>query len=474
MKKKIVISSFNNIAAIIQNNKLQELIVINNTYQVNDIYIGIVHKIFASINAAFIKLSHNKKNGFIHLTDIKNNSKINNLNEYKISNSITIKQKILVQIIKEPTHNKGPKLTNNIHLTGQYLILMPFNNNICLSHRIYDENQRSFLRSLGMLIKPNNMGLLFKESSTGAKDSAIIKDLRNLKKQWNFLQKATINSSCPSILYQENDIITKVLKDFLKKDTNIIITESKESIKKLYEYAYFKNNQFKHNDVQIYKSNLCVLEQFEVNSNIFQILNRKVELKSGIHMFIESSEALTVIDVNSGSFNSTNYAQNSLLHINCLAASEIAYQLQVRNINGIILIDFIDMKTQKDQLKLLEHFSKVLKNDHAKPEIIQLSELGLVELTRRRRGQSLQEIFEGSKNSLSIKQIYNQMNTSVKNKSINVNNVFFKKQFKKNLVLSTRSTFNSKIDLLPIKYRYIIPFNLYCSSIEHMHLTNTI
>nr|YP_009313204.1 Ribonuclease E [Dichotomaria marginata]SCW21458.1 Ribonuclease E [Dichotomaria marginata] len=469
MVKKIVISSFNNIAAIIQNNKIQELIIISNTYQVNDIYIGIVHKIFTSINAAFIRLNNTKKNGFIHLTDIKSNYKIKSLNLYNISRYITLKQKLLVQIIKEPTHNKGPKLTNNIHLSGRYLILMPFNNTICLSHKIYDENERSFLRSLGILIKPDNMGILFKESCNGIKDSIIIEDLRSLKKQWYFLQKSSINSTCPSILYEENDIISKVLKDFLRKDTNTIIAESNQDIKKLYEsISINKNSQIQRPNLNLYKSNLCVLEQFNINESIFQILNTKVELQYGIHMFIESSEALTIIDVNSGGFNSTNDMQNSLLHINCLAASEIAYQLQVRNINGIIIIDFIDMKTHKDQIKLLEHFSKVLKNDHAKPEIIQLSELGLVELTRRRRGQSLQEIFENSNHNLPLNKIYDKVNMTIhyKYKTANVNNIFFKKQFKKNLTISTDVAFNSRINLLAFKYRYIIPLNLYYTSLE--------
>ena len=171
MIKTIIISRLNNIAAIIQHNKIQEIIILNNTYQVNDIYIGHIQKIFTSINAAFIKLNYHDKSGFIHSNDIKLSShekKVHNISEI-----MTVQQKLLVQIIKEPTSVKGPRLTTNIHLSGKYLILMPFNNIVCIANTIYDENERSFLRALGVLIKPATMGLLFKESSTGIQQQNI-------------------------------------------------------------------------------------------------------------------------------------------------------------------------------------------------------------------------------------------------------------------------------------------------------------
>ena len=157
MIKKIIISHFNNVAAILQNNKIQEIILTSKTYQVNDIYIGVVQKIFSSINAAFIKLNPCSKSGFIHISDIKY-LKRNQTNQY-IADVLSINQIVLVQVIKEPSINKGPRLTANIHLYGKYLVLMPFCNTISISNKIYDENERTYLYALAVLLKPSMMGL---------------------------------------------------------------------------------------------------------------------------------------------------------------------------------------------------------------------------------------------------------------------------------------------------------------------------
>jgi ribonuclease E len=476
MIKKIIISRLNNIAAIIQQNKVQELIVINEIYQINDIYLGSVQKVFPAINAAFIKLNHNEKSGFIHISDIKYNRKLRYI--YSIANSITVNQILLVQILKEPTENKGPRLTTNIHLTGQYLILMPFNNIISIANKIYDEDERSYLRSLGILIKPSIMGLLFKESSNGIREEALIEDLRNLKKQWNFILRATIYQKSPVLIYKDEDIIQKIIRDSYEKHITQIIIDSKYGFKQL-SYHLYRNqkiHQVKIPKLQLYKKQQCILEKFKINSTIIKALNQKVELALGAHIFIESSEALTIIDVNSGSFNQSKNSKETILRTNCLAASEIAYQLKIRNINGVIIVDFIDMKTYKDQLKLLEHFNKVLKMDNARPHIVQLSELGLVELTRRRRGRSLLEIFYNRKENLfsKSKQVIYKLNHSLykKNiiKNVNVNSIFFKKQFTKNLALKNPIIkFTGKeicyMVLFPLPNSLIIPIYLYYSTI---------
>lgn len=464
MIKKIIISSLNNIAAIIHNNKIQEIIIINNTYQVNDIYIGKVQKIFTSINAAFVQLNYHDKSGFIHVNDIKIGH--NTTNPQNILDTITIQQKLLVQIIKEPTKIKGPRLTTNIHLSGKYLILMPFNNIVCIANKIYDENERSFLRALGILIKPATMGLLFKESSTGINEILLIEDLQNLKKQWNFIQKAAIHKPCPSLLYKDDAIISKIIRDFCDSDVESIIIDSKDGFKNLYKNLSTRKNigYLEHITLQLYQRKICMLEKFSINSTIFNALQTKVELQPGIYIFIESLEALTVIDVNSGSFNQGSNSNNSILRTNFLAANEIAYQLKIRNLNGIILIDFIDMKSYKDQLKLLEHLNKILKMDNARPEIIQLSELGLVELTRRRRGQSIFEIFNNDVKNMDL--TYSTDLITSEEYISNVNAIFFKKRFKKTIKLKqwnsdlTSNTLMT-INLVPVHHRYIMPITLY-------------
>nr|YP_010873085.1 Ribonuclease E [Nemalion vermiculare]WGV34323.1 Ribonuclease E [Nemalion vermiculare] len=474
MIKKIIISHFNNIAAIIENSKIQELIVINNTYQVNDIYIGTVQKIFTSINAAFVKLNYHDKSGFIHVNDLKYINPRVDLHLRSITDALAIRQKLLVQIIKEPTKSKGPRLTTNIHLSGQYLVLMPFNNKVCVSQKIYDESERVFLRAFGILIKPSNTGILFKDSSRGIKEKVLIEELSSLRKQWDFIEKSSITTICPSLINYNDDLIRKILIDYLDREVDLIVADSVKSLQRLYEYLQLRYDQMYKSQIrlQLYEENTCILEAFRVNSTIFEILKIKIELDSGIYIFIESSEALTIIDVNSGSFNQNLNSYDSILQTNCLAASEIAYQLQVRNINGIIIIDFIDMKTQKDQLKLIDHLSKVLKDDRARPEIVQLSELGLVELTRRRRGQSLKEIFGSSEGTERDKQqdqnsmsVSHQKNLTMAVQDINA--TFFNKRFRQLLKVRNSMECNVKRHFSPLAHRYIIPLQLYHSMIDN-------
>nr|QCI08663.1 ribonuclease E [Sphondylothamnion multifidum] len=393
MIKKIVISHFNNVAAILQNNKIEEIVLVSNTYQVNDIYIGIVQKIFSSINAAFIKLGRYGKSGFIHISDIKHLKKnwyINHIHEV-----LSVNQIILVQVVKEPTFNKGPRLTANIHLHGKYVALMPFCNTISISHKIYDDNERIYLYSLALLIKPYTMGLLIKTSAQGISEKLILSDLNVLKKQWNFIEKTVISTSCPVLVYRDEDLIKKVVRDFYEDNIKKIIIDSEDGLKLLYYYLNQWNciSPISDTKLQLYNKSECILDDFFIKQAIKDALKPKIKLLYGGYIIIESYEALTIIDVNSGSFNRSDSSKEAILKTNFYAAIEIAYQLKFRNINGVIIVDFIDMYSNKDQLQLLEHFNRLLKYDNSKPQIVQFSELGLVELTRRRRGQSLQEVF---------------------------------------------------------------------------------
>uniref|UniRef100_A0AAU7YPW9 Ribonuclease E n=1 Tax=Gracilaria hainanensis TaxID=2871843 RepID=A0AAU7YPW9_9FLOR len=487
MIKKIVISHYNNLAAILNNNKIQEIVTINNLYQVNDIYIGTVERIFSSINAAFIKLNKSGKSGFIHINDIKPLKKGKHIKNIK--EVLSINQVILVQIIKEPTIYKGPRLTANIHLHGKYLVLMPFCNTICISHKIHDYNERTYLYSLAVLLKPGKMGLLIKSSAQGIKENTILNDLDDLRKQWSFIERAIIYNSSPLLLYKDENLIKKIIRDFYEDNATKIIIDSKEGLNQLNYYLHKWNciSTSQNTKLQLYSQPKCILDQFYIKNAINNALKPKVKLPYGGHIIIESNEALTVIDVNSGSFNKSGNSKEAILKTNFYAAIEIAHQLKIRNINGVIIIDFIDMSSQGDQLQLLEHFSKLLKVDNAKPQIVQLSELGLVELTRRRRGQSLQELFNSDKNfrinSIERKfiKLLRNKNKYYKNTLSNYKNIqylFFNKQFKnkKHIILKkkyfkpsktfTKQYFNyidnaNPIQLVRPKVNYIIPLQLY-------------
>nr|QJH88197.1 rne [Pterocladia lucida] len=491
MIKKIVISHFNNIAAILQNTKIQEIILVKNTYQVNDIYIGTVQKIFSSINAAFITLGKSGKSGFIHINDIKCLKRQRNIN--RINDILSINQLILVQIVKEPTLNKGPRLTANINLFGKYITLIPFGQGIQISHKIYDLNERSYLYSLALLLKPITMGLLIKPSAIGISEEVIIEDLKHLKNQWNFIKKSALLTYQPQLIYKDKDLIKTIVRDFYNNNIKKIIIDSAVGLKQL---NYFFNKwklSIVQTKLQLYNKQECILEQFNIKEAIFYALQPKVNLSSGGYIIIESNEALTVIDVNSGSFNKPDNSKETILRTNFYAAIEIAYQLKVRNINGVIIIDFIDMQSQRDQLQLLEHFSKLLKNDNSKPRIVQLSELGLVELTRRRRGQSLQELCSyNNKANFYLKNCLTQNNSIDKtqnnwDKNIliykNINTLFFNKIFNRQIKLHNKRItdqaktkynhksflyydYRDKISLLKLKANYIAPLILYSKIVE--------
>lgn len=426
MLKKIVISRFNNTAAIVHNDKIQEIATVNYDYQLNDIYLGSIHKIFTSINAAFVNLGSNQKSGFMHISDVRCLKK--NQSFVRISDVVSVNQLVIVQIAKEPTLNKGPRLTASINLFGKYVVLMPFLNTVSVSGKIYDKNERSYLYALAVLLKPATMGLLIRSSASGVSEEVLLEDLRLLKEQWYFIQKIALTSSAPALLYKDEDLVKKTIRDSYCINTHIIITDSIESLCQARYYlnrwrcAYLNSNL----RLQLFSQSESILEKFHVNLAVMQALDSKVELPVGGYLFIESYEAFTVIDVNSGSFNQASNAAENVLRSNCYAATEIAYQLRIRNINGVIVIDFIDMESHKDQLQLLEHFARVLSVDKARPQIIQLSKLGLVELTRRRRAQSLSELFRANYQDCSLSDSFFTLSrqasvrcSDVINKSIN-------------------------------------------------------
>ena len=481
MIKKIVISRFNNIAAILQNGKTQEIISVNCDYQIHDIYLGSVNKILTSINAAFVNLGANKKSGFIHINDVKLLKKNHTI--ARIEDVLSVNQLIIAQIIKEPTLNKGPRLTANVNLFGRYITLMPFCNTINISRKILDQNERSYLQALAILLKPATMGLLIRSSASGINEEVILEDLRVLKQQWYFMQKLAITVALPMLLYRDEDLIKKVIRDFYRKNTQAIIVDSQNSLKQARYYLHkwcciSHDYDFK---LKLYRHPESILDKFSISSTIFNVLKPKVNLTIGGYLFIETYEALTVIDVNSGSFNKTDDSKETVLRTNCYAATEIAYQLKVRNINGVVIIDFIDMESYRDQLQLLEHFTSVLSLDNANPQIIQLSRLGLVELTRRRRGQSLFELFY-SKNNRSFTKNLNSLrnfskSNSMKNALIykNINTLFFDIPFYQTIVVQQKMVISKNrvkrvnidaIDLLQLRYTFIVPLIIYSKIID--------
>jgi ribonuclease E len=393
MPKQIIIAEQHQIAAVFSEDQIQELVVATGHHQIGDIYLGVVENVLPGIDAAFVNIGDPERNGFIHVTDLgplrlrRSSAAITEL--------LTPQQKVLVQVMKEPTGTKGPRLTGNITLPGRYVVLMPYGRGVNLSRRIRNENERNRLRALAILIKPAGMGLLIRTEAEGKPEEAIIEDLEFLQKQWESIGEQAQTSRAPALLNRDDDFIQRVLRDMYGADVNRIVVDSSTGLKRVKQYLQnWSGGQVPQGLlIDHHRDRTAILEYFRINAAVKEALKPRVDLPSGGYIIIQPTEALTVIDVNSGSFTRSATARETVLWTNCEAATEIARQLRLRNIAGVIVVDFIDMESRRDQLQVLENFNKALKSDKARPQIAQLTELGLVELTRKRQGQNIYELF---------------------------------------------------------------------------------
>ncbi len=388
MPQQIVIAEQLRIAAVLNDERVDQLVVAQGRYQIGDVYLGTVENVLPGIDAAFVNIGESEKNGFIHVTDLgplrlkKGAAGITELLEPR--------QKVLVQVMKEPTGTKGPRLTGNLTLPGRFLVLQPHGQGVNISRRINGEHERNRLRALGVLIKPPGAGLLIRTEAEGVGEDLLIEDLEALLRQWEAIQAAAESANPPVLLNRDEDFIHRVLRDLYSPDVVQVVVDSSAAVARANAFLGAD-----HANVQVlaHAEPADILEHYKVNAAIRDALKPRVDLPSGGYVIIEPTEALTVIDVNSGSFTRSANARETVLWTNCEAAVEIARQLKLRNIGGVVIVDFIDMESRRDQLQLLEHFTQAVRDDAARPQIAQLTELGLVELTRKRQGQNIYELF---------------------------------------------------------------------------------
>ncbi|MFN6133083.1 MAG: Rne/Rng family ribonuclease, partial [Synechococcaceae cyanobacterium] len=388
MPQQIVIAEQLRIAAVLTEDRVDELVVAQGRYQIGDVYLGTVENVLPGIDAAFVNIGESEKNGFIHITDLgplrlrKGAAGITELLEPR--------QKVLVQVMKEPTGSKGPRLTGNLTLPGRFLVLQPHGQGVNISRRINGENERNRLRALGVLIKPPGSGLLIRTEAEGVAEEQLIDDLEGLLRQWEAIQQAAEEASPPVLLNRDEDFVHRVLRDFFNPEVVRVVVDAAGALPRVKAFlGADQDNVLAH----VHDESTEILEHYRVNAAIRDALKPRVDLPSGGYVIIEPTEALTVIDVNSGSFTRSANARETVLWTNCEAATEIARQLRLRNIGGVVVVDFIDMESRRDQLQLLEHFTQAVRHDSARPQIAQITELGLVELTRKRQGQNIYELF---------------------------------------------------------------------------------
>ena len=388
MPQQIVIAEQLRIAAVLNEERVDELIVAQGRHQIGDVYLGTVENVLPGIDAAFVNIGESEKNGFIHLSDLgplrlkKGGAAITELLEPR--------QKVLVQVMKEPTGTKGPRLTGNLSLPGRFLVLQPHGQGVNISRRIAAESERNRLRALSVLIKPPGTGLLVRTEAEGISEEQIIDDLESLLRQLEAIQQAAETAQPPILLNRDEDFIHRVLRDLYSPEVLKVVVDSQEAVARV--NAFLGQDQ-SNLVVEFHDESTEILEHYKVHAAIRDALKPRVDLPSGGYVIIEPTEALTVVDVNSGSFTRSANSRETVLWTNCESATEIARQLKLRNIGGVVIIDFIDMESRRDQLMLLEHFTQAMRDDQARPQIAQITELGLVELTRKRQGQNIYELF---------------------------------------------------------------------------------
>jgi len=396
--------------ALLNDNKLIELHKqgLDDKFNVGDVYLGRVKKIVPSLNAAFVDVGY-EKDAFLHYLDL--GPQYRSMNKYvqdsikgkqsthklgynkiepdilkdgKIKEHLSSNQLIAVQVTKEPISSKGPRLSAEVTIPGRYLVLVPFSEKISVSQKIKDSNERDRLKRLINSIRPRKFGVIIRTVAQNKKVAELDQDLRDLGQKWAKMFSELKNASPRKKLLGEMNRATTVLRDELNKEFTSIHVNDELLFNELKDYVKTIAPD-KEDIVRLYQGKVTIFENRGINKQIKAAFGRKVNLKSGAYLIIDHTEAMHVIDVNSGNRKATNPDQElNALDTNLEAAEEIARLLRLRDMGGIVAVDFIDMYERSNNKKLIENFRQFMKEDKAKHNIQQPSRFGVVELTRQR------------------------------------------------------------------------------------------
>ena len=383
MAKSIVIAERDNIAAVFEDNKCTEFFIHRGDILLGDVYMSKVENILPSIEAAFVNVGSDKM-GFLHAADV--------IGKGGLQDKLSPKQRLMVQVVKEPTGHKGPRVTTSISLPGRFLVLMPQETGVSVSKKISTPKERARLKSIVNLLKPVGLGIIIRTEAEGQSEAEIQEDLEILLEKWNTIVTQAELVNAPNLLYRDQDLLYRVIREACDENTKEIVVDTPFALHRTQQLIQ-NWNLSKDIELSVYKGTEPLLVASGVKKEIMAALQTKVNLPSGGYLFIQTTEALTVIDVNSGKFISSATQDETILKTNLEAVHEIARQLKLRNIGGMIIIDFIDMLSRADKIAILEEMELAIESDKAKPQVGQLSDLGLVEMTRHRQGQSLAEVF---------------------------------------------------------------------------------
>jgi ribonuclease G len=417
MRKEIIINSTatQTRVAITEDGNLVDFFVDypENRRMVGDIYLGKVARVLPGIKAAFIDIGM-KHDAFLHFSDIglttpQFQDMINEddsdtvveedddderesppARERPYTPQLKKGEKIIVQITKEPVNNKGVRVTSSVSIPGRFCVLLPFDNKIGVSKKIQDFKERKRLRQIARSLLPKNYGLIIRTVAKNQNEDHLKDDLKNLLKTWEEIDTTVKNEEPPAIIYQDLNTTSSVIRDLFTQDVSKVFIDAKKLYKQIKNYVHLVQPALA-DKIEPYKSNQPIFDSFKIEEQIKTLMGRKVPLPSGGYLIIEHTEAMVVIDVNSGRYAKSKEQELNSLKTDLEAAREIARQLRLRDIGGIIVIDFIDLEEDKNRKKIFDELRKEFRKDRAKVSVIPMSDFGLIQITRQRIRQNIMQ-----------------------------------------------------------------------------------
>ncbi|MCB0729415.1 MAG: Rne/Rng family ribonuclease [Ignavibacteriae bacterium] len=416
MQKEIIINSSatQNRVAITEEGTLVDFFVDNpeKRRMVGNIYLGKVARVLPGIRAAFIDIGL-KHDAFLHFSDIGDSfqefQSVLDEEETDISvddeeNLVNTKeetekkvtsipklhkgQDIIVQIIKEPVANKGVRISSAISIPGRFCVLLPFDNKIGISKKIADFKERKRLKTLAKGIIPENCGLIIRTAAKEQDEFSLESDLKYLVRTWNKIQTKVKSTDPPMLLYKDLSTTTSVIRDLFTSNVSKVFIDSKSLYKEIRDYIQLVQPELSEK-IEYYKSRMPIYETFKIEEQIKTLMGRKVPIPNGGHIVIDHTEAMTVIDVNSGRYAAKKEQELNSLKTDLEASREIVRQLRLRDIGGLIVIDFIDLEEDKNKKKIYDELRKEFKKDRAKIAILPMTDFGIVQITRQRVRQNI-------------------------------------------------------------------------------------
>ena len=382
--------------ALIDNGKLVEMHVEREEQVAGSVYKCRVVNVLPGMDAAFVDIGL-ERNAFLYAGDVLPETDEELPKEGKeperasIKDLLKVNQELLVQVVKGPRGTKGARVSTRISLPGRFLVLMPDADNIGISRKIDDKRERERLKKITEHIKPAGFGLIVRTEAEGSGERDLRNDLEFLLRMWEQIQDRAKTTPPPGLIHQDLSLTYRMIRDVFGVDIRKMFVDSQAEYQKALETIDLISPKLK-SKIVLYKEPEPIFEHFSIENEIDRLLKRKVWLKSGGHITIDQTEALTSIDVNTGKFIGSTSLSDTILKTNLEASAEIARQLRLRDIGGIIIIDFIDMSSAKDRNHVVNTLDKALKKDRTRSKISQIGPLGLIEMTRKRTGETISEI----------------------------------------------------------------------------------